>query len=270
VPPDLDRVEAISANERHTAVRLADGRTRVFGVECAGVPWEVPEAQVLDLLATSGHALAGPFGDALAERLPQGRIVERAAGMHHRIARTDDGRVLCWGGNAMGQCEVPLALRSAVSIGAGRYHSAAVDAAGQVFCWGSDLDKQCTLPAGLGPVQAIAVGDRHTIALLRDGRITWWGDYTRHQGVMPEGLREPIRAIHAHGFGSWAVDRDGRLHCWGDCLRTQRVPFALTDEAWLEFAARTWNQTQRQIFPLHIRQSPQFKAIRALHRLTQA
>jgi hypothetical protein len=225
---------------------------------------------VFDLLASSSRALSRPFGDALADRLPAGRIVEIASGMHHRIALADDGRVLCWGGTEMGQCDVPPTLGRAVAIGAGLFHSVALDDEGRVFCWGGNDDRQCEVPPDLGPLQAIAVGDRHTVALLRDGRVAWWGRFRRAPDAMPEGLRLPIRAIYAHRASCWAVDADGRLHCWGDCLRTQRVPFTLTDEAWLEFATRTWNQTQRQIFPLHIRQSPQFKAIRALHRLTQA
>lgn len=269
LPAELDRVDAISAGDLHTAVRLADRRTRVFGAECAGVPWEVPVDQIVDLLASSGRSIAGSFGDALAMRLPPGRIVERGEGMHHRIARTDDGRVLCWGGNAMRQCEVPPDLGRAVAVAAGRYHSVALDAAGKVFCWGSDKQRQCSIPADLGKVQAIAAGDRHTIALLPDGNIKAWGNTYHSDESIPARLRMPIRAIYAHGHGNWAVDGDGRLHCWGDCLRTQRVPFTLSDEVWLEFAVRTWNQTQRQIFPRHIRQSPQFKAIRALNRLCQ-
>ncbi len=87
--------------------------------------------------------------------LPKGvRLDEITAGSRHTCARTNEGRVFCWGVNALGQVgsdsphelvRVPEAVAVEQRAGgdfalvaAGTFHACAVDTAGAPWCWGSN------------------------------------------------------------------------------------------------------------------------------------
>ena len=57
-------------------------------------------------------------------------------GYNHSLAVKEDGRVVAWGGNSRGQCDVPSGLK-AVAVSAGDRHSLALKEDGTVVAWGS-------------------------------------------------------------------------------------------------------------------------------------
>jgi hypothetical protein len=67
-------------------------------------------------------------------------------------------------GDAVGAAKV-------VQVAAGEHHTAALLADGRVVCWGTNSDGQCNVPADLGPAVQVAAGWFHTAALLADGRV---------------------------------------------------------------------------------------------------
>jgi alpha-tubulin suppressor-like RCC1 family protein len=270
VPADLGPAVQVAAGERHTAALLADGRTRVWGHSCDGVPWEIGDEQVVDFLISSGHSLSKSYGDQLLARLPSGSVKHTPAGhSKHTAALLADGRVVCWGTNIDRQCSVPADLGPAVQVAAGGSHTAALLADGRVVCWGYNSHGQCSVPADLGPAVQVAAGGYHTVALLADGRVVCWGRSDEGQCNVPASIQGRAAAIHADASSTWAVDVDGRLHGWGEIKKVDSLPFELTDDSWLEFATRTWGQIKQKIYPEHIRKSAAFKAIRTMHKLAE-
>ncbi len=316
VPDDLGPAVQVAAGNVHTAALLADGGTRVWGRSCDGVPWEVGDEQAIELLVGSGASLTKEFGDQLLARLPKDAVKQAAPGATHGVALLSDGRVACWGENGSRQCEVPAGLAKVLRVAAcsaqlaGRYesgsHTVALLADGRVVCWGENSAGQCDVPADLESavsvgagvtytaalladgrvvcwgsggaikvpkklpkVTSIACGASHAVALSQDGRVLCWGSRAGGKCDVPESIQGRAAAVHADGASTWAVDVDGRLHGWGEIKKVDSLPFDLTDDAWLEFATRTWGQTKQKIYPEHIRKSAAFKAIRTMHTLAE-
>ena len=79
---------------------------------------------------------------------------EITAGSRHSCARTNEGRVFCWGGNSLGQVgsasrheavRAPEAVAveqrpggDFAVVAAGTFHTCAIDKAGAPHCWGSN------------------------------------------------------------------------------------------------------------------------------------
>jgi alpha-tubulin suppressor-like RCC1 family protein len=174
-------------------------------------------------------------------------VVEVAAGTTHGVARTRDGRVWAWGGNAAGQCAQPtsttivalptrLALTNVSAISAGSQHTLAV-IAGEVWAWGSNAQGQVTGTPGAAvttPVKvtltganvtAVAAGGSFSLALDDAGQVWAWGDNASGQlgrGTTggtgtPAGvtLLSQIRAIAAGQAHALALRSDGTVYAWG-------------------------------------------------------
>ena len=75
-----------------------------------------------------------------------------AAGGSYTCAVRADGRLVCFGNNEDGQCEVPAALGPVLAVAAGAGHTCAVRADGRLVCFGNNEDGLCEVPAALGPV----------------------------------------------------------------------------------------------------------------------
>jgi alpha-tubulin suppressor-like RCC1 family protein len=155
----------------------------------------------------------GPGGGSYNSIEPGRNFI--AAGDHHSLAVTCDGRVYAWGGNWNGQLginsdnshQVPYQvhgvdnngyLTDIVDVGAGIYRSLALKSDGTVYAWGDNSDRE--LGAGntlfdlplkvpgqvyadwqlsyyLTGVKSIDDGGAHSLALSSDGAIVWaWGD----------------------------------------------------------------------------------------------
>jgi hypothetical protein len=214
------------------------------------------------VLAQSGRVVAVPFasegGDVLGiGKLPAalaelGEIAELATGFRHVIARGEDGRVVAWGDNENGQCDVPEGLR-ARQVVAGFDHSAAIAMpSGEAVAWGSNQWGQTSVPEGLGAVRFLAAGGRATVARLEDGVASWgfpgfdfgstgreagairdvklggtfalitWTDGSLSAlGTLPPGLQDNVnppfvmeKAV-AGIYQAFAISNEGRLHAQG-------------------------------------------------------
>ncbi len=123
-------------------------------------------------------------------------IAELALGRDHGCARTEDGRLFCWGGRTHAQvgdrviAATPAAPTRVVlpapiqAVAAGWDHTCALTVGGEVWCWGRNTEQQCGQPSSaplgeptrvaLDPVAAIAAAGRSTCALMIDGQVVCW------------------------------------------------------------------------------------------------
>jgi alpha-tubulin suppressor-like RCC1 family protein len=176
-----------------------------------------------------------------------GVVSQASAGTFHTCARTEEGRVFCWGDNRTGQSGVqssptidrPTELRGvteAVEITTGRDQSCARHRDGTVRCWGNNENGQLgdgsvrapfapTLVAGLRGVAEIAAGSGHTCARLTDGTVRCWGlnrrgqvgdrtRLTRHRPTAVVGVAHAAQIAVGREHGCARLE-DGTVRCWG-------------------------------------------------------
>jgi alpha-tubulin suppressor-like RCC1 family protein len=85
------------------------------------------------------------------------------------------------------------------TISCGYSHAAAITSEGKVVCWGDNARGQCSLPDNLDDVVAVKCGFFHTVALLGDGTLVSWGENEDNRRTIPDGL-ESVFAISCGGY----------------------------------------------------------------------
>ena len=143
-----------------------------------------------------------------------------AAGADHALALHNDGSVVAWGGNGLGQLGVgttaehwfptaTLLTAGITAIAAGGNTSLAVRVGGAVLSWGSralgggplaPFSRATPEPVvGLDTAVAVAVGVGHALALRSDGSVASWGDNSF--GQLGDGtLTERFTAVAVTGL----------------------------------------------------------------------
>jgi alpha-tubulin suppressor-like RCC1 family protein len=137
-----------------------------------------------------------------------------AAGNIHTVVLKTDGTVRAWGGNAYGQCNVPVDLGTCIAIAAGWLHTLALKTDGTVRAWGWNDYGQCNVPVDLGACTAVAASWRHTVALRSDGTVRAWGHNEFCQCNVPFDVGN-IGAIASGEGHTLALRPDGTLRAWG-------------------------------------------------------
>lgn len=188
-----------------------------------------------------------------------------SGGFRHSLAVNSEGRVVAWGSNQWGQCNVPADLHDAVAVSAGTAHSLALTREGKVVAWGWNDVQQCSIN-GLTDIVAIAAGTSFSLALKRDGIVVACGSNiggkcdingetqvvaisaglhhslalksdgtvvakgsNSHGQCNINGLTDVV-AISARGFNSLALKRDGAVVAYGYNKFGQcNVPIGLQD-----------------------------------------
>ena len=137
-------------------------------------------------------------------------------------------RVVCWGDNQYGQCDVPGDLGEVKQIAAGNKHAMVFLEDGSVRCWGYDNWGQCAVPKNLGldpglfklfkkgsKVKAIDAGKDHSLALLENGTVKSWGYDLTIDFLTPYQLPCEVKQISVLERSSMALLADDTVRCWG-------------------------------------------------------
>jgi alpha-tubulin suppressor-like RCC1 family protein len=231
-------VTALSAGISHTCAVTSTGGVKCWGGNVFG--------DLGDGTTTERDAPVDVSGLASGVRT----IV---SGADHTCALTDQGAVLCWGSNDVGQLgdgtttdhPVPVSVAGlesgVVALAAGDYYTCALTGSGKVECWGNNVAGQLagdgTPVAGMnatpvevpglnGNAAALAAGKTHTCALTAQGEVLCWGlndqgqlgDGTtadRHALVNVRGLSGGVIALAAGNNHTCALTTGGGVHCWG-------------------------------------------------------
>jgi len=102
-------------------------------------------------------------------------VIDISIGIRHIVALRTDGRVVAWGDNTYGQCNIPQELNNVMAVSANGLFSLALTKRGHVVAWGNNDFGQCDIPKDLCDVKAIAAGSRFGVALKRNGTVVAWG-----------------------------------------------------------------------------------------------
>lgn len=234
----LSQALAVTANDTHTCVLLADGTVACWGDNAHG--------QLGDGSTTSSASPVTVNGISTA--------IGVAAGGFHTCAVLADGTVRCWGAlnannvghlgdgttNGSANPVTVSGITSATAIAAGASHTCALLAGGTVKCWGFDGngelgDGRSEDPAFLGysatPVTvsgitnatAIAAGPLHACAVLSSGAVNCWGGNaafevgTEDHAWTPASISGIATAtgLAVGRFFSCALLANGSVQCWG-------------------------------------------------------
>lgn len=172
----------------HTCAILADHTARCWGFNAGG---QLGDGTTVDR-TTPVTVMRGGAPFVVAEIEPGG---------FHTCARTDDGRVWCWGRNGNGALgdgsgvdhleptEV-VGAAGAVELAGAYLHTCARFADGTARCWGLNSDGQLgnggtsdsatpVAVTGLSGSVGIAVNVFRTCAVLADGGVSCWGENMR-------------------------------------------------------------------------------------------
>jgi alpha-tubulin suppressor-like RCC1 family protein len=199
--PDVEGpVVQLAAGDSASLVVTADGRLYSFGKNTYGE---------LGRALGSGSEAANPVPARVS--LPDGRVVQAAAGGAHSLALSSTGQLYAFGSNRFGQLgsttnngnenanptpaalALPGASGPVSQIAAGDAHSLALTSTGQLYAFGSNEFGQLgnaansgtelanptplavTLPGASGPVVQIAAGASHSLALTSTGQLYAFG-----------------------------------------------------------------------------------------------
>ncbi len=165
-----------------------------------------------------------------------------SAGEQHTCAVLDDGRVVCWGRNSLGQLGdgthttrlspvTVSGLGTAVAISAGSFHSCAVLSVGTVRCWGLNSQGQLgngattdtstpVAVSGLTNVVSIAAGGTHSCAVRVDGSVWCWGAAIANGADTASAVPVKVNvsgavAVTAGANHACALLAGGQAACWG-------------------------------------------------------
>jgi alpha-tubulin suppressor-like RCC1 family protein len=206
---------AISSGAAHSCAVKSDGSVACWGSNSFGQVGDGGNGSNNERHAAAaipGFGAGGPTA------------VGVAAGDTHSCALVHDGRVFCWGENAVGQLGTgsyaasadPVQVNgigggspAAISLTAGGTHTCAVLADGTVKCWGSNSQGQIGAPAagtlgcsfpvsgaalscnapvtvtGVAGVVSVTAGAEHTCALDTQGKVWCWG--AGNEGQLGDG-----------------------------------------------------------------------------------
>jgi alpha-tubulin suppressor-like RCC1 family protein len=221
---------ALAAGAYHTCAALVDGSARCWG---RNDHQQLGNSQVENSRAPMPVPGLG------------GKVTALAAGFDHTCALLEDGAVMCWGSNAVGQlgagpvreAGAPVRVEGlphpARQIGSGGSFSCALLETDELACWGSaDSEDSGGAQGGLAhpatvvdvgaAVEQLATGLYHLCALITGGEVHCWAgmgsadDYAPGNTMIIRELAGDIQMLSAGAGHTCALTGAGGVKCWGE------------------------------------------------------
>lgn len=139
----------------------------------------------------------------------------------HALAVLDDGTVVGWGNNAVGQCTIPMPPAGTwyTEIAAGGSHSLALRSDGHVSAWGDNSHGQCNVPVLTIEQRytAVAAGAYFSLLARSDGALIAFGQNNHGQCNVASAPRATVAQLAANVYRSMVMGADGMVDSWGLC-----------------------------------------------------
>jgi alpha-tubulin suppressor-like RCC1 family protein len=123
----------------------------------------------------STESIIGWGQQVVVEQAALDGLIAVAAGAHHSLGLRSDGKIVAWGNNDYGQCNVPALNEDFIAVAGGDFHSLGLTSDGSIVAWGRNLAGQCNVPAPNEDFIAVAGGGDHSLGLKSNGTIVGWG-----------------------------------------------------------------------------------------------
>lgn len=130
-----------------------------------------------------------------------------AIGEWHSCLIRDDGEVICWGANTVGQSATPPGPFRELTAA---FNTCGIRADGSLACWGDDTHCQSTPP--LGTYERVSTYGQHACAIAVGGQLVCWGANPYGQSEPPSGIF--VEVVVSNNYGC-AVSAAGEAGCWG-------------------------------------------------------
>lgn len=226
----------------HACALLGDGTVFCWGANGGG--------QLGDGTTTPRPTAGIVPGLSGVTQISTGAHITNLTANGHTCARTNDGKLYCWGRNSNGQVgdgttidvSSPKVILSAdvAQVSAGRVHTCARLSTGGVNCWGNNGSGQLgngtvtsTVAPAMSPItnlnaKSVSAGANHTCAVQATGELSCWGANVQGQlgngtttnssvPFLVPGSTNVIAVDAGYGF-TCAIDMGGVLRCFGDNL----------------------------------------------------
>ena len=170
------------------------------------------EATKASCLQPEGYANNGQDSDD-DDPLVLGFWEKVTVGRDHSCGLRQDGRVVCWGGNSAGQCDVPEGLVF-TEVSAGYKHTCGLLEDGTPRCWGMNMYNATVAPTTTS-FDSLACGLNFCCGLTgtTGNNVQCWGANAEGQSTPPEGTFLQVSA--RGGRHACGIKEDGKLLCWG-------------------------------------------------------
>lgn len=170
-----------------------------------------------------------------------GKVVSVSAGYDHVMALNEDGEIITWGSDRMGQCKLPMEIKheKIKQIAAGYQISYALTESGEVICWGNENlnDVRLTKRNGNSHIAKISVANTTLMALSEDGEVRHLGSQKSDISNVPEDLGT-VKDIITTADACVALLEDGSLRIWGKANKSEKEIPEMDGEIVSMFAGR--------------------------------
>ena len=230
----------VDAGTAHACALLGDGTVYCWGTNGGG--------QLGDGTVNPRTTVGMVPGLSNVTQISTGAHIANVNVTGHTCARTNDGKLYCWGRNTNSQVGDGTAMdvlspkviiaADVAQVSAGRVHTCARLSTGGVNCWGNNGSGQLgngtmnstTAPA-MAPIagliaKSVSAGANHTCAVLMTGELSCWGANVQGQlgngttmtSTAPTtvpGTANMVSVDAGYGF-TCAIDMGGVLRCFGN------------------------------------------------------
>ena len=111
------------------------------------------------------------------------RFSQVSVGFDYTVALMPNGKVVAWGKNDYGQCNIPENLCGVVQIAAGERYVVALKSDGSVVAWGKGSCSIINTPNNASSIVQVVAGYYDAVALMSDGSVVASCNYLSAGGV---------------------------------------------------------------------------------------
>jgi cysteine-rich repeat protein len=226
-------VPQLTASWDNACFVSAVGKLTCWGDSSYGLVGETPSSGVFTKIWSGGYHTAcgvrAPAGQVSCwgyqtwtEQVPATNVIDVSGGDSHGcLIRKDTKALQCWGSNADGQLDAPVA-GPYVGVASVDRASCALRQTGEMDCWG--LASRLVNKPISGTFKKVVGIDTHFCAVKSDGEVLCWGVAGSYGLTTNPYSAERFVDVAVSNYQNCALLADGRARCWGNTVYGGTAP----------------------------------------------